>query len=352
MKNQISFCLVFFSLFCFNITFINASTLTDSLNRESIFDFISNNQVEEINIEANFDSILTHKKKIRTYLKGKISFASSLKENLTFPVKLKPRGKNRRLVCEVPPIKLKFEKGVLNDLGLNDKYKSLKLVTHCSNSDTEALENVLKEHLIYQIYNIHSQYSLRTHLIKINYIQSGEDSPLFSSYGILIENQKELADRFDSSIVDRLGLSFDTLKQNEANTHAMFQCMIGNSDWSLYFARNVKMLKLKSEPQLIIFPYDFDFSGFVDAAYAKPNPSYQLKSTKDRVFLGTIYSEKEMWETAEYFLTLKDATLEKCMGFEKLSKRERRSIVKYLNSFYEILEEKNLQEKLVEFHRK
>ena len=57
--------------------------------------------------------------------------------------------------------------------------------------------------------------------------------------------------------------------------------------------RNVKLLRPEPNSLLCTFPYDFDFSGFVSATYAIPNPDYKLKNIKQRVFLAKMYSEEE-----------------------------------------------------------
>jgi hypothetical protein len=117
--------------------------------------------------------------------------------------------------------------------------------------------------------------------------------------------------------------------------------MIGNSDWSITQMRNVKVLRPAPNSLLCTFPYDFDFSGFVSATYAIPNPDYSLKSIKQRVFLGKIYSDEEMKKIAKFFLTKKEATIQLCKDFDLLSRHCKKDVVKYLKSFYKILEDED-----------
>lgn len=329
------------------------TTAIDSIQKESIFDFISKHNIFELKIEANFDSLFTHKNKIADYIPGKVIFNNEKEEATTLKIGLKPRGRYRRKICDVPPLRIKFKKKSLKKLGLRGKYNSLKLVTHCRQEDKEAKANILKEYLTYQLYSLHSEYSLRVQLVKITYYQSDTQKKLFSGYGFFIENPDELAHRVDGVVVEKLGTQPDSLITFESNVHALFQCMIGNADWSLYNFRNIKFLRFKDQEQLGVFPYDFDFSGFVNAAYAIPNPDYNIKTTKDRVYLGKIYSEEKMQKAAQHLLDHKDATIQLCKDFKMLPKWQRRELTKYLKSFYKILEDKKpICEKLLKLSPK
>ncbi len=354
MKNKLILLFLTFSVLCFGQEKIVEITSSQSrISKESIFDFLSKKKVFEMSIEANFDSLFTHKNKIGKYLSGKVSFTNEQDETTTLKIGLKPRGKYRRKICDVPPIRMKFKKKSLKKIGLTGKFNTLKLVTHCRQKDKEAKSNILKEYLTYQIYNLHSKYSLRAQLVKITYIQSTTQKKMFSGYGFFIENEDELAHRVDATIVKQMGIQFDSLVPFENNVHALFQCMIGNSDWSLLNLRNIKLLKLKNNEQLYIFPYDFDFSGLVNAAYAVPNPDFNLESTQDRIFLGKIYSEEEMQKAANHFLNQKEVTLQLCKDFKMLPKWRRKEMTKYLKSFYKLLNRKKpICEKLLKLSPK
>lgn len=309
-----------------------------SKKKKSIFDFISKDEIFEMTLEANFDSLLTHKKRLEDYMPGKVSFNNEM-EQVDLKVEVKPRGKYRRKVCEFPPLRLKFKKKGLKKMGLSRKHNSLKLVSHCLENKKEAKQNILKEYLIYKIYNLHSDYSLRAQLVKINYVQSGSGEKIFERLAILLEDDDELAKRTNAKIIEKKHCSIDSIDTYNGTVHAMFQCMIGNADWSTTHMRNVKVLRPEPNSLLCTFPYDFDFSGFVSASYAIPNPDYQLRTTKQRVFLGKMYSEDEMRNVANFFLGKKDTTIQMCKDFDMLSKRCKKDVVRYLNSFYKILED-------------
>lgn len=325
----------------------------DVIQGESIFDFMSKTEIFELELKADWDTLLTHKKKFADFIPGKLSINSDTEEKQTFKVSLKPRGKYRRKVCDFPPLRIKFKKKSLRKFGLSEDYNSLKLVTHCMSDKKISKQNLMREYLVYQMYNLHSEYSLRTQIVKITYVQSGTKEKLYERYGIFIEDDEELASRVDAAVIDRMGYPLDSLTVHGGTVHALFQCMIGNADWSLFNLRNVKLLRGKNENLLTILPYDFDCSGAVDAEYAVPNPDYGLTNVKQRVFLGKTYSEAEMIKAANYLLEKKDATLSLCKNFKHLPKYVRKDMVKYLKSFYKIIgSEKKLMEKLAKISPK
>lgn len=363
MKNTL---LIFF--FCFSVQLFGQKNAADSIpaisidssfiesdtlvKKSSIFDFLSQDEIFEFKLEADFDTLIENKNRIIKFLPGSLSFLDEKEGKIKLKVGLKPRGKYRRKVCDFPPLRLKFKKKGLKKMGLHGKYNSLKLVTHCMKDEKRSKESVLREYLIYKMYNLHAEHSLRAQLVKINYVQSGKGK-LFERYGILLEDDDEMAYRTNTSVVDTMFCSPDSLVAFGSSVHSMFQCMIGNADWTLMGMRNVKVVQSESVSNLSIFPYDFDCSGFVNAPYAIPNPDYKLKSTRQRVFLGKIRSDEEMIKVAQHFLERKEATLELCKNFKLLSKYSRKDMTKYLKSFYKIIkDEKKVPKKLLELSPK
>ena len=49
---------------------------------------------------------------------------------------------------------------------------------------------------------------------------------------------------------------------------AVFEYLIGNTDWSAVGSHNVRLIKCKDYPLPLPIAYDFDYSGFVNAPYA------------------------------------------------------------------------------------
>ena len=52
----------------------------------------------------------------------------------------------------------------------------------------------------------------------------------------------------------------------------LFEYMISNTDWNVSLLHNIKLIRKKDTKEIIVVPYDFDYSGLVNADYAVPNP--------------------------------------------------------------------------------
>jgi len=164
-------------------------------------------------------------------------------------------------------------------------YKSLKLVSHCA-EDEMAEQNLLKEYLAYKIYNEITDRSFRVQLLKINYVNSEDGSDYGQKYAFLIESTKELGARLEAEKIEQFSISIKDVQSQYAQELALFQYLIGNTDWQIPFMHNVKIFKSTDQPNPVVVPYDFDCSGFVNTDYARLNPDFQQKEVRQRIYMG------------------------------------------------------------------
>ena len=268
------------------------------------------------------------------YQKAQLAYTDQKGMSMVRPIKVKPRGKYRRQYCEFPPLKIKFSKKDLEKEALNPEYNSLKLVTHCVEGENTGKKQVVKEYLAYQLYNLLTDKSFRTQLVKITYVDSKKSLNKISRYGFLIENTREMANRLGGSKCDCLNPAPASLSASDENLMSMFQYMIGNEDWSIKTNRNIKLIKPFRESPMIPVPYDFDFSGIVDANYAVPNRDYRLQRVKDRVFLGIDVGDEQFKATLAHFSAKETLMKDYVLNFQYLSKGDRQKTIKYLDAFY------------------
>ena len=88
---------------------------------------------------------------------------------------------------------------------------------------------------------------------------------------------------------------------------AVFEYMIGNTDWSVQYYQNVKLIASDSLSIPSTVPYDFDHAGIVDAPYAKPAEALQLSSTQERRYRGFCIASMAAYdETFALFNSLKN----------------------------------------------
>ena len=104
---------------------------------------------------------------------------------------VKLRGIYRKENCDLASLMLNFKSKPPSDLS---PLKDLKLVGGChSGANDEAL--LLKEFLVYKIYNFISVMSFRVRLMHVTYKDSKQKAKSYSQYAFLIEDTKELAKR-------------------------------------------------------------------------------------------------------------------------------------------------------------
>lgn len=307
----------------------------------SVFQSLSTDGVVDLTIETNLDSLMLNKKKI-VYQKATVRIQSTNNIEIVHDVKVSARGRSRRKYCDFPPLKLKFSKKGLADLGLNTSYKSIKLVTHCKEG-VAAQNNVLEEYLAYKLYNVLTNNSFKVQLVHINYIDSatGDTS---EKYGILIENTDEMAERLGGEEDETMGLPVNVYDQDQLNKFAVFQYMIGNEDWRLNFLRNTKLVKLPSG-KILPVPYDFDAAGLVNADYAKPDRDLRLETVLQRQFMGDFSNKKERTAIVDFFLVHKEALLQTVEACKHLNEEGKATAIAYLGSFFEVIENKGMLNK-------
>jgi len=137
----------------------------DSLSLESIFKSMQYHDVINVTIETDLDSLINVRKR-ETYQPAQFTYENNQGEKITQSIKVKPRGKYRRRVCDFPTIKLNFKKKALKEDGMA-KYDDYKVVTHCLNDKKISKENVTREYLIYKMYNLLSENSYQVQLVNI-----------------------------------------------------------------------------------------------------------------------------------------------------------------------------------------
>ena len=79
----------------------------------------------------------------------------------------------------------------------------------------------------------------------------------------------------------------------DAARFAVFQYLISNLDWAMQAGppndtccHNSQLIAAAGSTQMTTVPYDFDFSGFVDAPYALPPEGINVSGVKSRRYRG------------------------------------------------------------------
>ncbi len=306
-------------------------------NGNSFFSYIDSDSILEVELFTDMKLLIENKKKDE-YQAATIRFFKPDGQPFERDVKIKARGKSRRNICDFPPVKLKFAKDDLLDAGFTSQFNKLKLVTHCFSSKGSE-EKLLKEYLAYKLYNQLTDISYRVQLVRIRYLDTKNKFKPFDKYAFFIENSNELAHRLTAERVEQYNVRPIQMNSRQHLLLALFQYMIGNTDWRIDLMHNLKLLRTPSQQGLVAVPYDFDFSGLVNNKYAIPNPDLGTFSVRDRVFQGACPDEKEMTEVLAFLKEKKSQLISLCEKFDVMHKKERKDAAQFIKSFYEEIED-------------
>lgn len=329
------------------LNYSNTFSQTDSLNiqyavadtvREDIILFDSDELME---ISLIFD--ITHYKRRKyenEYLDATLVYHTNPQDSIVKTLKVRPRGISRLSICDFPPLMLNFKKkdSIGGEFSSIDK---IKMVTHCSAGGEE---NLLREYLVYKMYNILTEYSFKVRLLKVNYINTFKKSKPVNEFAFLIEPVESLEKRTNSVEIDSAHVTQRHIRRDIMDRMAIFNYMIGNTDWSVPIRHNTLTMAQGTYGGLesgIIIPYDFDYSGLVDTDYAIPFEGLGLESVRERKYLGVCRTEEEYLEALAEFRDKKEEIYSVINDFPFLSPRSKKEMINYLEGFYRNFDKRN-----------
>ena len=120
-------------------------------------------------------------------------------------------------------------------------------------------------------------------MVYVDSLKGKKTDPL---YGILLEDEYQMAKRNSSVLVERKLVKPQQTQADDFLTMAVFEYLIGNTDWSVQYLQNVKLLAKDSMGTASTVAYDFDHAGIVGAPYAKPADELLMESTRFRRYRG------------------------------------------------------------------
>lgn len=222
------------------------------------------------------------------------------------PVRLSPRGITRRKseTCSFPPLRVEFTQSPAAG-SLFAGQRRLKLVTHCQHSEGFQ-QHLLLEYSAYRLFNLIDPVSFRARLASIDYSESDSRKPI-RRFGFFIEDLEDVARR--NGIADaKVGVRIRPAELDPRHTArvALFEYMIGNIDWSMHAGppgdeccHNIRLLTAApGRPPYIALPYDFDYSGLVNAPYAVPPAGIKVNSVRQRIYRGYCRDNAQLFAVA------------------------------------------------------
>ena len=259
----------------------------------------------------------------------------------TLAIRLSPRGITRRKkdVCDFPPLRVEFTQPPAAS-SLFAGQRRLKLVTHCRQS-AGFQQFTLMEYSAYRLFNVITPTSFRVRLATVDYAEpTGKVSA--SRTGFFIEDIDDVGRRnglAEARVGDRIPNT--QLDPAQAARVALFEYMIANLDWSMRAGpqgegccHNSRLLS-KSASSFAPVPYDFDYSGLVDAPYAVPPAQIKVRSVRTRFYQGYCRHNNEVLAAAADFRAKRGAIEGVFSQIPGLEQRTQRKALSFLAGFYQ-----------------
>jgi len=296
----------------------------DSLFRSS--------EVLTMELRTDFRAILNNRTEDAEYQNGEIRYTGSGNKVVAIPVRVSPRGKFRLKPenCSFPPLLLNFRKEDVRNT-LFEKQDKLKLVTPCREE-----KEVIEEYTIYKMYQKVTDLSLKVRLVVINYIDAATDSLILSGHSFFTEDKERAAERLNATLAGKSVTPYD-LDHDSFKKLALFQYMIGNKDWYVTSGHNIIIMEPDDKSgKPFAVPYDFDFSGMINAAYTKAKGSPSEPSSARRQYKGLCYTMEELRDAFVFFRNLRPEFSNLIKESELIPKSDKNEMLNYIAYFYSL----------------
>ncbi len=323
-------------LFGFLLFFIIGNFIPSALlaQNNSLFD---SEEIIKITLSGEIAVLLDNRNKEPEYTPVTLSYSEENGEIIKIPLKVRQRGNFRRLKtnCNFPPLLLNFAKDNTTSTKFDGQDK-VKLVMPCRGD-----QYVLQEYYTYKIYNLVTPKSFKVRLVEVALedpsLKEKEKGPF---YGFLLEEEDQMAKRNKMVSIDRMLLKPEIMQREDFLNMAVFNYMIGNTDWSVQYRQNIKLIAEDTLSLPYTVPYDFDHAGLVRAPYAHPAEELKLSSTLQRLYRGFCLEDMIAFKTViRKYDSLRNDIYTVYNSSPLLDEKYVKKTIKYLDDFYDTLDD-------------
>jgi hypothetical protein len=303
---------------------------------ENAAPFYSAETPMEMSLTTNMKRIKSDKSDKAPWRPATVSFTDTSGKVVSIPTLIKTRGIWRLKNCELPPLRLNFKSELTKSTMLRGVDKP-KLVSACHNDD-DYERYVIEEMQLYRIYGLLTPVSHRARLLKMKYTDSASGKVQATGMAIMLEEPEVLAARVSGEVVNLKGALPGDLSTEHDVLTGLFQYMIGNTDWSVYALHNIDLVRAQTGDHMPI-PYDFDFSGVINAPYATVDPKLPIMHVRDRLYRGYCHDPQDFQKAFALFNEKKPqiyALYSDSIG-SQLPKGTVKETLKYFDDFYETI---------------
>src|SRR2546429_9434819 len=195
-----------------------------------------------LTLTADFNALSRDRGESKQEHAGVLAFVGPAGDSVALDARLRTRGHFRlqRRICDFPPLKLSFDKQQVKHTVFAGR-GGLKLVVHCQDRDTYE-QKLLPEYLLYRGFNLITEKSFRARLTRATYLdRSGKAKPV-TRYAFFIEDDDAMARRAGAKVLEQKGLSQLDTDVEQTGLVAMFEYLIGNTDFSYAALHNIVLI--------------------------------------------------------------------------------------------------------------
>jgi len=276
-------------------------------------------------------------------VEGSVTFIDSDGSEVIKPVDVRARGNFRRdkRNCNFPPLRLDFPRKQMEGTVFEGQDK-LKLVTPCNDGRDDYQRYVYDEYLAYRVHQLLTPFSFRVRLVEITYVDIEDDYDSRTKIGFLIEDEEQMAARNRATVLESPTMAPTLADGASSVVGAVFNYMIGNLDWDSARFHNVKLVRTEDGRHVTV-PYDFDFTGVVNARYASVNEQlteqYGLTRVRQRRYRGFCRAELQYEPVAALFGEKRDEIEDLYRSFELHDEDDIEDALDYYQNFWKVIDD-------------
>ena len=313
-----------------------------SLTEEPEKGLFESDQILDITLKGSFHQILNDRVGEAKYYPVELTYTSEDSNKTSIPIEVKTRGHFRRQKsnCTFPPLLLTFSASEANSPSFFPSKSSLKLVMPCQGE-----EFIVHEWLVYKLYNLITPQSFRARLVRVTLLDPKRKKMPSPFYGIILEDEKQMTKRNNMVVVKKKIRPQQTMQQPFLKM-AVFEYLIGNTDWSVDYLQNIKLIAADSAAEAIAVPYDFDLSGIVNSPYAKPAPELEMSSVHERRYRGYCIKDFKLFDsTIAFYNRMKNKIYSIYTSCSLIDAKYKKQTLQYLDDFYSVINNPKMLEK-------
>jgi hypothetical protein len=253
------------------------------------------------------------------------------------PLRVRTRGIYRRRNCDYPPVRLRFSDTAARGTLFHGLHGA-KLVVPCRDG-SEYEQLVLQEYAIYRVLGLLTPVSLAARLLRLTYADERGRMRPTTRYALVTEDPERLARRLDGTLVLGGAPRMRDLDSFNAGLLGVFQYFIGNTDWSMPGRHNIAVYMVRDTAHAM--PFDFDWSGMVEAPYARPAPVLPIRTVRERMWRGRCLSAVELEPVLARFEALRDTITALYRAIPGLEPQTIERTEQYYDEFYRAIADRS-----------